>query len=175
MLRDFVGLRNTFPLTAGESMKEIFPDDTTFSMDPDEPTKMKLTDSLSNTNRVIIASQRLADFFRRNEVVKVEYLPTKVLDHKNRPISESYEILHPIDPVDCLNLEGVKADYSPILPDQIKRLDRIVLFEDKIPSDRVFFRCLNFSSVILVKRGFADLITAAGFTGFKWRELSEHT
>lgn len=174
-LRDFVGLDNTFPLTAGMSLADSFPEDSSFAMDADEPTKIALTDSLSNTNRVIVASEALTDFFRKSAVPKVEYLPTKIIDHKNRVLEEKYFILHPIDSVDCLNLDGVKVEFSLILPDQINNLNRIVLFEDKIPPDRMFFRCLNFSKVILVKRSFADAISAAGFKGFKWRELSEYT
>lgn len=174
-LRDFVGMDNTFPLTAGLSLEASFPDDSSFAMDADEPTKFGLTDSLSNTNQVIVASEALSEFFKKNAVPSVEYLPTKIIDHKGRLLKDKYFILHPINPVDCLNLDGVEVEYSLILPDQIDALDRIVLHEDKIPSDRVFFRCLNFSDVILVKRSFADAISAAGFTGFKWRELSEYS
>ena len=134
-LRDFVGLDNTFPLTSGASLRDHFPNDTTFAMDADQPTHSKLTDSLGNTNRVIVASRRLADFFRQQGVPKVEYLPTTILNHKNRPIDEAYEIVHPVEPVDCLNLDGVAVRYSMILPNKIDELDRIVLFEDKIPAE----------------------------------------
>ena len=172
-LRDFKGLDKTFPLLVGRSLKDTFPDNVTFSMDADEPNRMLLTDSPTNTSLVVVGSERLAKFFQDNNVPAVEYLPVAILNHKEKPIKEPYFILHPIDPIDCLNLQGVKVQYSKILPDKINRLDRVVLFEDNIPPEIVYFRCKALDLIIVVKRTFAEALSATGFTGFEWKELEE--
>lgn len=174
-LTDFRGLDKTFPLVAGRTLAATFPADASFSMDPADPDNTLLSDSLSNTNRVIVASQRLTDFFKESEVPCLEYLPVTIYDHKGKTIDERYTILHPVDPVDCLLLDGVEVEYSRILKEQISDLDKILLDEERIPTDRVFFRCLNFNKVILVSRNFSKAISQSSFTGFEWLELNEYS
>ena len=171
VLTDFEGLDNTFPLLAGTPLQETFPADARFSMNPDLPNNMLTPDSVQNTNMVIVASERLAGFFREQKVPYVEYLPVTIFDHKGKPIDGEFQIIHPVEPVDGLDLTDCEVEYSFILPDQIESLRPLKLKEDDIPEDRVFFRCRGFADRIFVRRSLAEAITQAGFTGIKWREL----
>lgn len=173
-LTDFEGVEDVFALLAGRSLAESFPEGVRFLMDPDEPTEMLLSDSPTNTGSVILASQRLADFMKAQGAPAVEYLPVTVFDHKGRAVSDQFFILHPIDPVDCLDVEESEPSYSLIMEDCIEEVEQIVLDEEKIPADRVYFRCLNFDSVTLVRRDFAELIQQQGFGGFNWLELEDY-
>ncbi|MCA9127968.1 MAG: hypothetical protein KDB22_12820 [Planctomycetales bacterium] len=173
-LTDFQGMEKTFPLLAGAPLAEEFPSDASFRMEPEDPQNTRLTDSLANTNAVVVGSQKLVDFFSEHKVPEVEFLPVTVFDHKGKPVATPYSIIHPIHPIDCLDLENSQPRYSKILPDQINKVESLVLLEDKIPEDRVFFRCLNFYRVIIARRSFAEQIKAAGMTGVDWTELTDY-
>ena len=171
-LTDF-NVQNTFPLRWGEPLAESFPPDAALAMHPDDPYDTLLVDSLANTELLVIGSQRLAELFRSRAVPCVEYLPVTVFDHKGRPTKPAYFILHPVQPVDCLDLERCGPAYSEILNYVIDRVSRLVIDEARIPADRVFFRCRGFYRAILVRRDFAAAISAAGMTGVRWLELED--
>lgn len=173
-LRDFEGVDQTFPLMAGESLVATFPSDARFSMDSSTPKRKNLTDSPANTSMVIVGSLRLVDFLRELGVVDVEYLPVTILDHKHEPVAEPFFIVHPIRPVDCLDLEGAEPVYSSVLPGQINRVSRLRLHEDRVPGDKKIFRCQSFYRAILVRRDLAEAIVRAGMTGMEWVELEDY-
>ncbi len=173
-LGDFEGLENTYPLLSGVGFGEGFPSDARFSMKADKPNNMLLTDSLRNTDSVLVGSPRLVEFFRRNSVPCVEYLPVRIIDHKKKPVKQQYHILHPIQPVDCIDRERSGVKYSKVLKTKIQSVKRLVLDESRVPPDRTFFRCRDFIDVTLVRRDFAQALDGQGFTGLIWKELDEY-
>ena len=174
-LTDFSGIDNTFPLRSCQPLANTFPDDTTFHMRPDNPQDTLLTDSLRNTESILVVSPEITDFVRDYPVSHVELLAVRILDHKNKLVKRAYHILHPVGPVDCMDLAKSEPSFSLILKTRINKVKRIVLDEDRVDSDRLIFRCLNFYDVTLVRRDFAAAVTDRGFTGFRWMELDEWT
>jgi len=173
VLTDFKGLANTFPLTAGAPLQDSFPDDASFAMSPDFPNNTNTPDCLKNTNMVMVASENLVNYLRKMKVPNVEFLPVSILDHRSKPINSKYAIVHPIEPLDVLDLERSVVEFSFILPDEIDSISSITLKESLVSPSSVMFRCARLANFIFVRREFATKITEAGFSGFVWRELED--
>src|SRR5438552_3993429 len=103
VLQDLVRVEKDYQLRKGVPLASTFPEDAAFTMDPDFPDNTVLTDNLLNTNMMIVASMRLKMFLERQSLRKVEYLPVTIINHKGKPASREYFIVHPIDPVECLD------------------------------------------------------------------------
>ena len=174
-LTDFEALDNTFPLWEGTPLQDSFPSNASFHMRPDDPDDMLLTDSLENTEMIIVGSQRLVDFFREYPVANVEYLPVVVYDHKGKRVKQKYHIIHPIHAVDCLDRQKSGVTYSPILKTMIDSVERFVLQEDKIPADRAFFRCQDFFDDTLVRRDFTEALDKENFSGWSWLDVDDYS
>lgn len=166
------GFPEDWKLQHGKPVADVFPPSVNFSMNPDDPTGVFLTDSLRNIDRLIVASPRLRSLFESNEVQRLEFLQVQVLNHKKRPIDEPYVIVHPTELVDCLVVDACEPRWGAIDPDSINDLMHLVIDESRIPANRLLFRPKLYTKVILVQRNLAEQITAAGLTGVRWIELS---
>jgi hypothetical protein len=172
-LHQLKGVDDTFELVEGIPRVANFPADATYPMHPDFPHDTLLTDNLLNTDRLIVASRRLKEFLESQALTHVEYLPVTILNHKNRPASKDYFIVHPIDPIECLDEKASGAQRSNIDTDTIQKLKRLVIDEAKIEPTRSLFRAKHFPKVIFVRRTLADTIDATNFAGIRWMELDE--
>lgn len=166
------GFPEDWKLQHGKPVEDVFPLGVNFSMNPDDPTGVLLTDSLRNIDRLIVASQRLRSLIESNEVPRLEYLQVQILNHKKRLIDEPYVIVHPTEPVDCLVVDACEPEWGIIDHDSIDELMHLVIDESRIPANRLIFRPKLYTKVVLVQRNLAEKITAAGLTGVRWIELS---
>jgi hypothetical protein len=173
-LKDLSGVDDVWELLDGLPRAERFPDDASYSMHPDFPDDTLLTDSLINSDMLIVASPKLKAFVEARKLKKVEYLPLRIIDHKGKVASKDYFIIHPIEPVDCLDLEASGAIRSTIDTETIRKVKRLVLDESKLDPDRELFRPKGFYRATLVRRALAQAIDAAGFTGVRWTELDKY-
>lgn len=168
------GFPDDWKLLEGIRLKDEFPSSSKFTMDPDNPTGVTLTDSLYNLDEQIVASTRLRGLIERLEVPAVEYLPVAVFNHKKRPVPEPYTIIHPVDPIDCLVLDACEPRWDRIIKTNINRLKHLVIDESRIDPARLLFRPKSYNSVVLTHRKLAEQIDAAGITGIRWIELSDY-
>lgn len=166
------GVSDQYALNVGEPVLANFPDDAYFTMDPDAPYDTLLVDNLDNTDLAIVASPRLKEFLEGYPVAKVEYLPVTIVNHKGRPAARYY-IVHPLDPVDCLDVPACNAAFGAVDKDNILDLERLVIDAGKVDPRRALFRPKMFYQVIVVRRALAEAVDAAGFTGVRWIELSD--
>ena len=168
------GYAEDWKLLYGEPVADAFPGKASFSMNPDYPHDIALTDSLYNIDMLIVASAALRGVIEAEAPAQVEYVPVPIYNHKKRAIQEPYALVHPIDPVDCLVLDACKPTYGKIQKTEIDRVKKLVIDEARIPADRLLFRPKGYVRVILVHRRLADKIDAAGLTGMRWVELHHH-
>src|SRR4051794_37877092 len=91
------GFDEGYRLRNGERLAGVFPDHVTFRMNPDFPNDRLLVDNVMNVDRAILASPRLAELVQSHSVDHVEYLPVRIIDHKNKIASDKYVMIHPID------------------------------------------------------------------------------
>ena len=170
VLKELVGVEQPSRLRKGVPVAAGFPEGAAFTMDPDFPDATLLTDNLINTDNLIVASSRLKTFLESRAPGRVEYLPVAIIDHRGKPASREYHIIHPVDPVDCLDLEKCEPTWSAIDKTKIKRLKRLVIDETKVGRDRGLFKPQSFYNIILTRRDLAEALDREGFTGLRWIE-----
>jgi len=174
VLKDLTGLEKTFRLNNGTSLSNGWPDNVAFHMHPDFPNDLLLVDNLLNADMLVVASKRLQDCVRAHSPVEVEHLPVKIIDHKGRVASTDYAIIHPTNPVDCIDRQKSIFESDLIDPNDIDTIDKLVLDEASIPRDRSFFRMRGFWGITLVRRELAKSIAAEGFSGVDWLEVDDY-
>jgi hypothetical protein len=172
ILGEFEGVEKSFQLRKGISRADSFPANATFTMNPEFPNDTLLADNLFNTNLFIVASIKVKNFLEGQKILQMEYLPVKIVDHKGRVASSEYFIIHPIDPVECIDLKSSDVDWGIIDKTLIDHARRLVLDETKVPPDRQIFRPKPYYRIILVRRDLAKLIDDQGFSGIRWDEIT---
>jgi hypothetical protein len=170
VLDELSGVDEEWKLTKGTPLADGFPQNAVFRMDPEFPNNTVMTDSLRNTDLLIVGSLKLAQFLQSRQANGLEYLPVAIANPKKKIVSKDYCIIHPTDPVDCLDVAKSGARWSKIDKQSINAVKKLVLQEDKIDPKREVFRLQSFFDVILVKRDLAEAMDAQGFTGIRWIE-----
>ena len=175
VLQEFSGVDEKYPLHDGVPLATSFPADAAFHLHPDFPDDLLLQDSLLNSDMCIVISQRLMAAVKQLSPPQVEYLPVAVIDHKGRKLREPYFILHPTDPVDCIDREASGAEVDEILdPESIESVQRMVLDPARIPPERGIFRLKHHWGVVVVRQDLAAALDAGGFSGVRWLELDQY-
>lgn len=173
VLQELVGVDKVYNLRKGVPMGDTFPDKAGFTMDPDFPNNTLLTDHLLNTSMMIVASPRLKGFLEGRAIPAVEYLKVTILNHKGKAASRDYCIVHPIDPVDCLDVEKCEPTWALVDKTTINRVKKLVIDESKVAKNRMIFRPKSFYRAILVRRDLAEAIDKEDFTGIGWIEMEK--
>ena len=167
-------IEDSWELLDGVSRAANFPSDCTYSMNPDFPHDTLLVDNVINIHSTAVISIRLKQFLESRSLKRVEYLPVTILDHRGRPASRDYFIAHPIEPVDCLDLNKSGARYSAIDPETIQEVKQLVIDESRLDPERELFRPKGYCRVIFATRELAEAIDKQGFTGTRWVEIAAH-
>ncbi|MCK5219083.1 hypothetical protein KAR10_06155 [bacterium] len=172
VLDELSEVEDDWEIVKGVPRAATFPFNVTFSVDPDFPDDILLIDAFETTEAMTVISPRLKAFFEKRAVKQVEYLPVTILDHKGKPAAE-YFILHPVYPVECLNLEDSEAKWDFIDDTTIGKVKRIVFDESKVGPELQIFKIKYLYDVIIVRRDLAEAMAAEGFTGMQWTELAD--
>lgn len=167
-------IEDPWEILEGVPRAASFPADFSYAMDPDFPHDTLLVDNLINTDMATIVSLRLKQFLEQRGLKKVEYLPVTILDHRGRPASRDYFMVHPIDPVECLDLDKSGVRYSKIDPETIQEVKQLVIDESRLDPERGFFRPKGFYQVTFATRALAEAVDKQGFIGTRWVELANH-
>ena len=165
-------VEDRWEIVEGVPRAATFPFNVTFTVDPDFPHDTLLIDAFESTVAMTVISAKLKAFFEERTVRQVEYLPVTILDHKGRPAAE-YFILHPIYPVDCLNLKESEAKWDFIDDTTIGKVERIVFDDSKVDPELQIFKIKYLYDVIIVRRDLSEAMEAEGFTGMQWTELAD--
>jgi hypothetical protein len=172
-LGDLAGVEKEWELLEGVPRADGFTESATCRMDPEFPRNTLLADNLMNSAMAIIVSPRLKTFLEGKTLPKVEYLPLTILDHKGKPAGRDYCVVHPIEPVDCLDLKRCKPTWSRIEESWINSVESLVVDDRRVPSNRALFRPKAFHRVTIIRRELAEEIEKESFTGIRWLELDE--
>lgn len=174
-LDQLVGVDNAYLLSTGVSMLQDWPADAGFHMNPDFPHDTLLVDNVRNIEDEIVVSERLKVFLEANALANIEYLPVSVFDHKGKLVVGRYFLVHPLDPVDCLDLDACEIKWSKIDPDEVMRMKRLVIKTPDLDPRRLLFRIQRLAGTILVHRDLANAISSEKITGVKWKELENYS
>ena len=174
VLQEFSGVAAKYPIHDGERLAAAFPADAAFHMHPDYPNSLLLQDCLFNTDMCVVVSARLRDAVLAMAPPEVEFLPVSIIDHKRRKLASPYFILHPTDPVDCIDRDASGAEMDEILdPDAIESVEQLMLDPTRIPAERTIFRLKHYWGLVVVHRDIAQALDRGGFSGLRWLEPSQ--
>jgi len=168
------GLEQRSRLLKGVPLQKGFPDGVEFRMDPDFPNDLVVPDNILNLNMLVLVSARLAASLQARNLEKVEYLPVSIIDHKGRSAGPGYVIVHPIDPVDCIDTSLSVFKLSPIDPNNFDSFKKLVLDTTRIPDDRWCFRLKGFWDIVVVRKDLAESLDKEAFSGLGWLQIQDY-
>ncbi len=136
---------------------------------------------------------KLIDEFSNADAVQEALMRDEKLDFE-RKVYEQYAILNVIEPVDCIDHTASKLEYfqmplpiSEDIPPEMRAMmqleedldvdfiHRLVLDEERIPSDVKIFRLQNCPRILVFKKELVDAIRKAKLSGFVFVPLAEFT
>jgi len=167
------GIEDSFKIDEGHSLASEF-DNVSIRMDPDLPDDTLLHDVLANPYSMVIASERIVDLLRHEELKKVEYLPISVIDHKGHVVPDNYFVVHPVDHVECLDIEASNVKWDFVDNTVAESVEQIVLDPELVDISRKVFRPKPFIEVVLISRALAQKLDDAGVQGCEWVELPDY-
>jgi hypothetical protein len=167
-------VENRGQIRLGKSRVQGFPTHASFQMDRDFPSDTLLTDCMKNSSGELVVSKAVVDFLQRENLPQVEYLPVKIFDHRNRPVEEPYTIVHPILPVDCLDINACGPTWSASAPDQIMFIRQLAIDEKRVDPTRRLFRCASYTKVKIIHRPLAEAMSAAKFIACNFVEFENY-
>lgn len=158
-------------LHEGVPVQRWFPKEVTFPLAED--WGIELTDSPPNSLNLIFASERLKLFLHEHAGARVEFLPIRFQDQKDRLVPEPYFIMNLLEVVECVDLEKSKFRRSEMDPNFIATFYLLVLDEKRIPPQAKLFRLKEKPNLILVREDLAQALVNADFTGMMFLDLEE--
>ncbi len=174
VLHKLSGVELHFQLVKGVPRLEGFPTDATHSVDPDYPNEIVTMDAFRSPHLITLISSALKDFLVNKSIIELEFLPVTIINHKNNPVGD-YFILHPVHPIDCMDIQASEAKPHVAVPKNIGEIKRIVLLDDRVELDRQVFKIKGLYREIIVSKALAEEIDAAGFTGVSWTNLRDYS
>lgn len=168
------GVQRRSDLTKGVPRQRGFPAAASMRMDRNTPADNLLFDFVDNVNRFIVISPTLAEFIKEQNVSHLEFLPFRLIDHSGSVSTTEYRILHPVNPVTCLDVEASAAEWSSVDRDTINSVDKLTIRESAIPKTRRLLRPKHFYQIVLVRRSLAERISSQRFTNIRWTELDDY-
>ena len=102
----------------------------------------------------------------------LEYLPVTIFDHRRVALPEPAFVIHPIEPVDCIDLSRSRLEWSVSDPTAIEEVDHLELDASKVPASRLLFRAGALKRSVIVRRELMLEIEQAGFTGVGWKKIA---
>ena len=174
VLGELTGVENIYDLNIGVPFGNKFPPNAEYSLHSDFPDHLVPTDSLMNSDGLIVASLRLTDHLRKASLPSMEFHVVSIRDHKGKKLADEYFIVHPVNPVDCLDTTASGARMSRIGTGVVASVKKVVLKANSIPTDRGIVRMVNFEAPTLIRRDLTRALDSTGFTGFRWLELSAY-
>lgn len=179
-LEGIQGVEDEWEINEGISKINTFLNTVSFQMNREKPNDLILLDSIPNIDFLIVASFKLMSFLKKQEIKKIEFLPVTIIDHKSNTLPNDFFIIHPIEPIDCLDAKRCGAIWNKLDPEYIKRLNRIafneefISMEDSQMAERKIFRAKNFYRVTFVSKELAKAIDSEGFTGIRWVDTQNY-
>ncbi|MFP2926890.1 imm11 family protein [Pyxidicoccus sp. 3LG] len=126
-----------------------------------------LCDFVPNLSMALILSEPAVELLRAEGVAAdevIEYLPITLLDKRGRPTRVRYYLVNPLLKVACMDAkasEFLKSSGG----EKVLSVERLVLEQERIPSDAKLFRLDECTEVIVIRSDLVQRIQEAGLTG----------
>ena len=165
-------VKDEYELADGLSRKKDFPQDAFFPMRKDYPGYKKdtLLADCFLAGGLLVANEKVKNFFEENAIKNIEIMPVKINDHNGNFIQEEYFIINPLAQ-DCLDVEKSGPVYNRIDPESITSVNALVIDEPKIEEGVLIFRIKNYAENIILHKSLAEEISEKGFSGISFKEV----
>jgi hypothetical protein len=167
-------IEDGFELDEGVPRLETMEGPVRCRMDSAFPKEVRLSDNLYGAS-VPIVSLRLRQMLESAGTKRIEFLPIELINHKGRKEPSEYFILHPLEMLECIDLDASGVEWNSIAPDQISRCRGLVLNHDAIPGDYKVFRPKFWGGNILIREDLVDKLIKADFSGLSFRPVDGYT
>jgi len=172
---DFIeGFADDYKLMRGHAVSAEWPRNVRFRMSPDFKQRSALSDNIVNSNKFLVASQRLQDFLVGQGVPDIELLPVAIVNHKKKAEPAPYAIVNPIGTQDCVDRTASELVMNTINPAYISIVKRLVIDARRIDPAAQLFRGRGLGTIVFFRRDLADKLLAAGFTGIEFLEIAKY-
>lgn len=168
------GMTKKFQLHTGVPRRADFPANVTFHMNPDFPNDLVVLDNIRNGALAVLVSEGVHKFLQLHAGPCVEYLPVKIVDNKGHVASASHVIVHPIEPLDCIDRQQSIFTPSALIEGNIDRFAKLVIDASLVPADRQLFKLKGHGEPIIARRAFAESLRQQMFSGLDWLEVAAY-
>jgi len=144
-------------------------------MHEDFPKDIKLADAFSNTNNLLVVSDRLSKLLKELKALKGnEVFDVAIFNHKGRREKEKFFVIHQTNFKKCVDEKKTIGKKSSIDSEQYVTMRKLVLDEKKISKQLAIFRPLEYNERAFFRRDVAEAITEAGIVGLQFFEIEEY-
>ena len=166
-------METDFQLQEGEPCSSWFPKDLTFDLSPEHGSK--LTDSIPNTDRHIIASEKLKELLEaRVSPGSIEFLPVRLRNPKKKLVDKKYFVANVLKTVGCVDKEQSEFVMDAIDKGQVNYFTRLTLDEKKIPEDATLFRLGEKTDLVIIRSDLARVLLDAKCNGMMFIVMEEY-
>lgn len=172
--RHMLNYEDRFELDKGIPLQEKFPSDAAYRMRDDFPDNIELHESLYNLDGQLVINEKVRAFLEAEGVQHVEYLPIRIINHKEREVKERYFVINMYPLVDCIDQSKTQFEWNPLNDEAMMDVSNLTVSQERIPPDFKLLRPKYLPSVILIHRDLARKMKEAKFRGFKVSEVSDY-
>lgn len=161
ILRDYPeGLGpESYRFTMGEAFGDELPRRCKVYMSKKE-RGVKLASVVSNTCNVLIVHRSLKEIIEATNKGPTEYIELHIYNHKKRPASDEYFIVHPVGAWDCLDLKKSNIKW---MGEKIVNVRKPVLDPKKLDGVPDLFRVKERPSILIISKNLVDKIRESDF------------
>jgi hypothetical protein len=156
------------------SLKEHFKEPVAFYMDKDLEDARLCYDVLDNRWSLLLISERMMNAIKDSDCGKVEFLPVKIIDQRNKPIKVPYYIVNTLESVDYIDENKSTLRYSRLIAEDINIVHKLELDMPRIPENRDIFRTKKFSLVYIVSQRLKNKLEQLGLEGLVFVPTDEY-
>lgn len=113
----------------------------------------------------LVFSPRLREALSSLGVDNIEYYPATIRHSQSGETVTDYKIANIVGLVACFDWEQSRYELNPKRADRVKRIDRLVIDEARIPTGLLLFRLQEMRTVTLCDEGLAQGLIKLEITG----------
>ncbi len=142
--------------------------------DLSEDYGVNLSDSIPNLLGLLIVSEKLKAILEKKANAQVEFLRIRLRNQKQKLVPKPYYIANVLGSIECVNLKKSKYTRSEINPDQMHRIKKLVLDEQRIGAEANLFRLKERLRVFVAREDLGTSILDAKCTGMIFQDLDDY-
>ncbi len=172
-LKALKNVDDDFELLQGISRINDWPNNAFFKMDESFPNDLNLEDFVWNFNAALVVSEKFKKIFPEDELKNVEYLPVKILNHKEREVQDTFYILNSTTLLKCIDLDNSEVIFNKIDPSRLSMVRKLVINEALIDPNILIFRMALYPQLPIFQISAVKKIEKEGLKGITLGKIDD--